>query len=157
MWAVITYAYSLYLLLAYKSSICIDHCNMITLSAFIGALWGEWISPTKSQWWRAWYFLFFPLNKLLNKWYNCKSYVLHRGFCPWWDEHLTDDNSWDSQWQQLSFISLFLTNWGRDKRAAILQTTYSRMFSAMKTMTFFIQIALNMSPRVDPKCHNLFK
>ena len=82
------------------------------------------------------------LNKLLNKWSNCKSYILPRGFAHDDNEHLTDNNLWNSQWQQLSFTSICLTNWGHDKRAAILQTTFSNTFSSTKTIIFFIQIAL---------------
>ena len=42
-----------------------------------------------------------------------------------------------------------LTHWGRDKMAAILQTTYSNAFSWMKMYKFWLRFHWNFFPRVQ--------
>ena len=42
-----------------------------------------------------------------------------------------------------------LTHWGRDKMDAISQTTFSRAFSSMKIVVFWLNFHWNMFPRVQ--------
>ena len=42
---------------------------------------------------------------------------------------------------------LWLTHWGRDKTAAIFQTTFSNAFFWMKICDFFIEISLKLVPK----------
>ena len=62
----------------------------------------------------------------------------------------------DSSWQKLIYYQLvvdlrsaMLTHWGRDKMAAIFQTTFSNAFSWMKMHEFRLRFHWSLFPRVQ--------
>ena len=55
---------------------------------------------------------------------------------------------WNMWLKLLSFILSILTHWGRDKMAAIFQTTFSNAFSWMKMFKFRLRFHWSLFPRV---------
>ena len=54
---------------------------------------------------------------------------------------------WDSEFED--HHSYCLTNWGWDKMAVSLQTTFSNLFSSMKIVVFWFKFHWSMFPRVQ--------
>ena len=54
---------------------------------------------------------------------------------------------WSTKYQLFCSGLNLLTNWGRDKMAAIFQMTFSNAFSWMKIYEFFIKMSLNFVPK----------
>ena len=79
---------------------------------------------------------FVSQNKLLNK----------QSVCQWFEIlcHSCDVSVMSSRF---SVTGSYLTHWGRDKMAAIFQTTFSNAFSGMKTHEFQLKISLKFVPK----------
>ena len=54
-----------------------------------------------------------------------------------------------AKWRPFCLRLNVLTHWGRDKMDAISQTTFSRAFSSMKIVVFWLDFHLNMFERVQ--------
>ena len=61
--------------------------------------------------------------------------------------HLHRQAKWREWGRKLSLLGL--THWGRDKMAAILQTTFSNAFSWMKIYKFRLRFHWSLFPRVQ--------
>ena len=74
------------------------------------------------------------------------------------EKKMLANNNVSHWWQLMELLSWYpifksshcnLTHWGRDKKAAILQTTLSNAFSWMKMLEFQLKFHWSLAPRVQ--------
>ena len=79
--------------------------------------------------------------------------------CVIWQKRYNWNETWDvfiNEWiyiwklsKCILFVLCYLTHWGRDKMAAIFQTTFSNAFSRMKMFKFRLRFHWSLFPRVQ--------